>query len=701
VESDIIGVQDSTGAKWYKIPFTKIKAWVRDIIAIDTAYLNNKTQNLSDSGKGGEALLEDGAVTSQKIRDATIAVNDFSQATKDYISAGGSGSIINQPDDTDLETKPGSVIGLKDGGYLGYYYVRNEADLNALIAAATPGRWLFAKGITLGGGKPLPLGVTLVYGGGKFILGDNNISGNDTKIECGLNQMFEINGTGRLTGTWDVDIAHAEWFGATADGTTNDDTEIQHALDTFDNVELGNKTYGVASILIKPFKRLAGKGKKTILKSVATAANLIDYESECYFSTIENFQIEGGFETNYQIRMPDADNGSLVEFDVKNAIRNVRCDNSAAGGVYIGQNNRECRLHNIQVYWATGKGFVVAGTDNSIMDIVTGASGSDGVQLTSSAFNNRLVNIKSFTSGKTGTGSGMVISGDYNNIQCLDLQQNTKDGMFITGSYNLITLQSDSNGENNTSDTADIAAIKFSGEAQFNFIQAVFTNFRLNGFENYHIRINTPLTVYGNRVIAQTHDVYSGQSDPDTHRAYLDTQAQKSFLNEFVFNNRLLPNQPYTIDDTYIYSTLDKGSTDVTYDVTDQIATITINEYASVVLNDGPNIRFEIPFTDLELTDIGMAVRMLCSSDKDTFGPTFTLFVTSTTSGITQISGGKESWNFRGTRATLEHTFDFSEIPDPYGEITKIELAVYGAKTSSSNTGTTIVKFEDIQHNYI
>ncbi|MBM3879379.1 MAG: hypothetical protein FJ387_06620 [Verrucomicrobia bacterium] len=106
-------------------------------------------------------------------------------------------------------------------------------------------------------------------------------------------------------GRWirQVDVrgpVHAEWFGAKADGSTNDLTAIQNCLDTFGRVTLLAKTYRIEGpIKLKSGYTVEGQGMdKTIVKNMTAGSggqrlSAIETYSETLRSPAECRQTRG------------------------------------------------------------------------------------------------------------------------------------------------------------------------------------------------------------------------------------------------------------------------------------------------------------------------------------------------------------------------------------------------------------------------
>lgn len=92
------------------------------------------------------------------------------------------------------------------------------------------------------GGETLtiPENCTLEFAGGN--ISNGTIIGDNTKIEAGLNKIFE---TIEISGTWNINEVYPEWFGAKNDGTTDSTTAFNKILKFNSKVVLSKGTYVV------------------------------------------------------------------------------------------------------------------------------------------------------------------------------------------------------------------------------------------------------------------------------------------------------------------------------------------------------------------------------------------------------------------------------------------------------------------------
>lgn len=110
------------------------------------------------------------------------------------------------------------------------YLINNLSDLDYLITNTTTGLWIVNADVTLDANKTLPTGVVLSFNNSQLNLNGFTLTGTNTVLLSAPTQIF--NNTADVEGTWDIEYAYFEWFGAVGDGTTNDSPAISTCFNT-------------------------------------------------------------------------------------------------------------------------------------------------------------------------------------------------------------------------------------------------------------------------------------------------------------------------------------------------------------------------------------------------------------------------------------------------------------------------------------
>ena len=173
------------------------------------------------------------------------------------------------------------------------------------------------RDIDLGHGiLTIPAGCTLDFQGGTITNG--TIVGNSTKINAGLQKIFDINTV--LTGSWNISNINVKWFGAKGDGITDDTIAIQSAISSFPKVYFPNGKYVITSPI-----------------NFTRNYSLIDYYKREYIDQI-SIEIIGENKTNTIINNKGNGYAFIIDGNV---------NNTSTTSTLLGQSNNI--LSNIQI----------------------------------------------------------------------------------------------------------------------------------------------------------------------------------------------------------------------------------------------------------------------------------------------------------------------------------------------------------------
>jgi parallel beta-helix repeat protein len=158
----------------------------------------------------------------------------------------------------------------------------NYATLQAAISAAGPNgnTILVCSNLACTANTTVPANVALTFiGGGRITI--------DTNVQLTVNSTIQAAGTQIFTGNGIVQFASAgklgyvrpQWWGAVADGVTDDTTAFKHAVNTAVTVYVSPGTYIIQSVPIYSSIRMYGDGDTSILKRQANTDDEVTFAS--------------------------------------------------------------------------------------------------------------------------------------------------------------------------------------------------------------------------------------------------------------------------------------------------------------------------------------------------------------------------------------------------------------------------------------
>lgn len=195
------------------------------------------------------------------------------------------------PDDEDVErtgTLGAYLLKFKDRpntNGLGYKIIRSDFDFENIPVNYQYSIWEIRYIHDLNNAAiVIPLGVTIKFVGGK-LTNYSSIEGTNTKIEAGIQQIFD--GSGDIAGTWDFEKSYPQWFGAAGDGLTNDTTALNNVLAMGKTCYIPDGTYLISKISLDVNGTELLLSNNAIISSNVTLSNAIEV-------TADNCIIQGG-----------------------------------------------------------------------------------------------------------------------------------------------------------------------------------------------------------------------------------------------------------------------------------------------------------------------------------------------------------------------------------------------------------------------
>jgi hypothetical protein len=158
-------------------------------------------------------------------------------------------------------------------------YSNTPSDINTALSATGYKRLIVDGTITMTTGWTLPANITVSFEDGGNIIGAYTLTGNNTTIDAGPQQIFNTNVT--LAGTWKSknEIYPIEWFGAVSDSTTNASTAINKTLVSFLRADLDGLYSIQDTICILRFYNVQ-MSPKTVIVWESGGKNLFNIHSQ-------------------------------------------------------------------------------------------------------------------------------------------------------------------------------------------------------------------------------------------------------------------------------------------------------------------------------------------------------------------------------------------------------------------------------------
>lgn len=392
--------------------------------------------------------VDSSSYISRKFVPAGIPIDNkeyWQLLAKGSINNSGETYLADEEDITLIKKDQNKVYRFKNrnnSNGMGYIILRKEKTLEEQIIEENTIYEIRYDFNLNGGTLEIPEGCVLNFKGGS--VNNGVLVGNLTTIKENPVQIFGTNLT--LGGTWNVEQAYPEWFGAKGDGVTDDADAIQKTLNYFNTVVLLDKTYAVKSVnengcCIYVPKNRTIKGSKYI-NAIGDSYHTIDY--------IGSDRINAVIEISAGVKMRD--------FSVKGISRNVN---------YKDVKNVSCCIKS------TGSEFI----SKVYIDNVQTMHGDVGFNLqtylsTLTACQSHWSNIGFYIHGSLDDSEAVKVEGTsvtMNNCYCILSRYNAYRIVGITYS-SFINLAADNCGQDTSKQVKDETEVTH--PYQFNYVKA-------------------------------------------------------------------------------------------------------------------------------------------------------------------------------------------------------------------------------------
>jgi len=258
-----------------------------------------------------------------------------------------------------------------------------------------------------------------------------------------------LSGAGRWVRIVDAPV-DVRAFGAKGDGTTDDTTAMQSALNCGEPVTAGHGTFLASNLTVGSYTRFraGGRGLVTIKQKASSTGPLLA-SAHTYDGLMDlgGFTLDGNkanqSAANIGLDMVNTASGAthlanskFGHQDPRNTISDILITNCKGSGLRQ-QGKGACSYSQIWAMECDGHGFEMLGYDNSWDQLDSGASGLCGFYMGPSFANNRVTNIKAWYSGQVDRatyGQGIMLDGAFGNqISTVEIQNPGSTGLHLKG----------------------------------------------------------------------------------------------------------------------------------------------------------------------------------------------------------------------------------------------------------------------------